>query len=79
MLLLLLLVLSQRPEAVLVTIYADADYSQSAMSVWMFHNTSPAAMLSPSAMYHLTIMPSTMVGERLGILITVPGLELPDA
>ena len=77
MLLLLLLVLSQRHEAVLVTLYAD--YSQSAMSVWMFHNTSPAAMLSPSAMYHLTIMPSTMVGERLGILITVPGLERPDA
>merc|ERR550532_2036852 len=36
-----------------------------ALSVWMSHRTSPAPMLSPSALYHLTMVPSDMVGDKL--------------
>merc|ERR1719317_1912559 len=50
-----------------------------ALSVWISHNTSPAAIASPSCLYHLTIVPSDMVGDKLGMLITVPGVEPPVA
>ena len=34
-------------------------------------------MVSPSALYHLTMVPSLMVGERLGMLMVVPTTEPP--
>merc|ERR1719470_435396 len=50
-----------------------------ALSVWMSHNTSPAEMASPSSLYHLTMVPSVMVGDKLGMFTTVPGVEPPAA
>ncbi len=47
------------------------------LSVWMSQSSSPAPTVSPSALYHLTMVPSLMVGERLGMLMVVPGTEPP--
>jgi len=50
-----------------------------ALSVWMSHSTSPAAIASPSALYHLTMVPSSMVGDRLGMFTATPGVLPPEA
>ena len=47
------------------------------LSVCISQSSSPAAMVSPSALYHLTMVPSLMVGEREGMLMVVPITEPP--
>jgi hypothetical protein len=47
------------------------------LSVWISQSSSPAPTVSPSALYHLTMVPSLIVGERLGMLMVVPGTEPP--
>ena len=67
----------------LINIFATTPSSSlsmltTALSVCMSQRTSPAAMLSPSCLYHLTIVPSDIVGDKLGMLMAVPGVEPPD-
>merc|ERR1719352_1254589 len=58
---------------------SSASIDTTALSVWMSQRTSPAAMASPSALCHLTMVPSSMVGLRLGMLTLVPGVLPPQA
>merc|ERR1719397_2240371 len=58
---------------------SSASIDTTALSVWMSQRTSPAAIVSPSALCHLTMVPSSMVGLRLGMLTAVPGVLPPLA
>merc|ERR1719352_770880 len=58
---------------------SSASIDTTALSVWISHRTSPAAIASPSALCHLTMVPSSMVGLRLGMLTLVPGVLPPLA
>merc|ERR1719427_627721 len=71
---------SPSPTRILATTpSSSASMATTALSVWMSHSTSPAAIASPSALYHLTMVPSSMVGDRLGMFTATPGVLPPEA